>query len=597
MAASYDTLKTEPGRERIDVLEITLDRCSLVNGQSPCSATETCVNSWATCRSKPDYVAEDFVVRFCTPASICPDGMIPFLQSVRADAGFPDPEDGLGKRSSITATLLDAPHDDIGIDPYVATRTTPAMQRGTFWPRFRARWPYYNGRKVVWYRGFVHEPFSLSNCKAMEYIATDLKGWGRGQVQVVAKDPLKLADDDAAEYPIRSTGRLSSALLAASTPTQIDIVTDRPTEYDIQSWEPSYSAVRIGDEVIKYTAVATISGGVRLSGLTFGGFDQYETTRQDHDAGDDVQKCSYFQNMRPIDVFQVLLEDGAGIATTYIPYADWLSEATTWIAGFRITRLVCEPEGVKSHLKELIPQTSTWAIWWDEEATEIKYRVVRPPDTTEVVASINDDQNIIAGSVRCQDDTDRLLNEVFVTLGQRDPVKKIDELGNYRTGFGTIDLDSQSARQSGVRRARTIWGRWQPTGNRAELQAIVDRMLLNRSTVPLRFELEVDRKDDDIVTGDFVDLTTYANPDALGEESTVRCRVLTSRNGDDALKVVARQDMFSSGIVGSFARIAPDTFAAGTEYSSASQSDWAYYMFIADDDGFLAGGDAGNVLL
>lgn len=594
---SYDSLKVEPGRERIDVLQITLERCTLVNGSSPCAATSTCVNSWATCRSKANYTPEDFDVQFCTPASIVPDGMIPFLQSVRSDAGYPDPEDGLGKRASITATLIDAPHDDIAFDPYLSTRTTPAMQRGTFWPRFRARWPYYNGRHVKWYRGFVHEPFSLANCVEMNYIGTELKGWGRGQIQLVAKDPLVMADDDASQYPPRSTGLLSAALLAASTPTQIDIVTDRATEYDIQSWEPSYSAVRIGDEVIKYTTVATITGGVRLSGLTFGGFDQYESERQDHDAGDEVQKCAHFQNMRPIDVFQVLLEDGAGIPAAYIPYAEWLSEATTWIAGYRITRLVCEPEGVKASLKELIPQTSTWALWWDEQSSEIKYRVVRPPDLTEVVATLNDDQNIIAGSTKCLDDTDRLLNEVYVTLGQRNPVKKIDDAGNYRAGFITIDADSQSDRQAGVRRTRTIWGRWQPTGNRAELQAIVDRMLLNRSEVPLRFELAVDRKDDDIMTGDYVDLTTFTAPDMLGESRTVRCRVLASRNGDDELRIVAREDLFSSDGVGAFARIAPDTFAAGTDYSSASADDRAYYMFIADDDGYLDGGDAGKVLL
>jgi hypothetical protein len=46
-----------------------------------------------------------------------------------------------------------------------------------------------------------------------------------------------------------------------------------------------------------------------------------------------------------------------------------------------------------------------------------------------------------------------------------------------------------------------------------------------------------------------------------------------------------------------FARIAPDTFAAGTEYSAASTADQAYYMFIAADDGFIDGSIAGKVLL
>jgi hypothetical protein len=595
---SYDTLKVLPGKERIDICQITVERCTLTNGTAPCAATETCVNSWATCKSKANFTPTDFDIQFCTAASICPDGMIPFLQSVKSDAGEPDPENGLGKRTSVSFTFRDAPHDDIGIDPYIATRTYNAMQQGTFWPKFRTRWPFYQGRKVVWYRGFVHSPFSLANCKRMEFIGFELKGWGGGNITLTAKDPLKLADDDKAEYPIRSTGRLSASLSSGATPTQIDIVTDRNTEYDIQSFEPSFSAIRIGDEIIKYTTVTTIAGGVRISGLTYGGFDQYETTRADHDAGDEVQKCAYFKSMRPIDVFVVLLEDGAGISSTYIPYADWLDEASTWIAGFRLTRLVCSPEGVKKHFDELIPQTSTWAVWWDEEESLIQYRVVRPADVGESIGAFTDDANITTGTVKCIDEPDRLINEVYITLGQIDPTKKIDELGNYKEGFVTINADSQSANETNGRKAKNIYGRWHPTGNRAELQGVVDRMLLNRSFVPIRVEFEIERKDDSIKTANFLDLTTIAILDAFGaQKPNVRVRLLKSRAGDDKVKLTAREEIFASGRVGSFARFAPDSIAAGTEYSAATEDEKSTYLFWSDADGYLGGGDIGKIWL
>ena len=106
---------------------------------------------------------------------------------------------------------------------------------------------------------------------------------------------------------------LLDALNSTGTHSHIDVITDRATEYDIRSWEPSYSAVRIGDEVVKYTTVATITGGVRLSGLTWGGFDQYETVREEHNAGDAVQKCAYFKAMRPIDVFRCCLRMEPGL--------------------------------------------------------------------------------------------------------------------------------------------------------------------------------------------------------------------------------------------------------------------------------------------
>lgn len=594
---TYDTLKAAPGAERIDLCEITLEKCSLTNGVAPCVATRTCVNSWATCANKANYSATPFVVKLCTPASSIPDGYVPLMQSVTADSGEPDPETSLGKRDSVSFSFIDAPHNDIGFDPYYATRSYDAMEQGTFWPRFRHRWPFYQGRKVVWRRGFVHAPWDLANFVNREYIAEDLKGWGKGAITLTAKDPLKLADNDRAEYPPRSTGRLAVLLDGTSSHTQIDITTTRTTEYDIQSWEPSYSAVRIGDEIFKYTGVTSIADGVRLTGVTVGGFDQYETTRAAHAVGDEVQKCAYFKAMRPIDVFVVLLEDGAGIDTAYIPYADWLSESTTWIAGFRLTRLVCEPEGVRDTLKELIPQTSTWSLWWDAEASEIKYRVVRPLDLSEIVATVTDTENIVSGSVVCVDESDRLLNEVYITMGQRDPTKDEKQIGNYSEGFVTVNADSQSTNETGSRRSKVIYGRWHPTSNRAELQAVIDRVLLNRSFVPVRLDFEVHRKDDSIQTGDFVAITTQAVTDEFGAKRETQFRVIRSKAGADRVKYTAREDAYASGRIGSFARIAPDTFAAGTEYGDTTADEQAYYMFIAADDGFIDGGIAGKVLL
>ena len=106
-------------------------------------------------KTKPTGRRQTSRSHLCTPASICPDGYIPFLKSVQSDLGEPDPENGLGKRTSVSFTLLDAPHDDIGIDPYVSSRTYNPMERGTFWPRFKialAVLQRAGGRVVSWLR-------------------------------------------------------------------------------------------------------------------------------------------------------------------------------------------------------------------------------------------------------------------------------------------------------------------------------------------------------------------------------------------------------------------------------------------------------------
>ena len=112
----------------------------------------------------------------------------------------------------------------------------------------------------------------------------------------------------------RSTGVLLDALNSTGTLSHIDVITDRATRYDGQSWDrriPPYASVMSCQ--INATTVTTITGGVRLSGLTWGRFDQYETVREEHNAGDAVQKCAYFKAMRPIDVFRCCLRTEPGL--------------------------------------------------------------------------------------------------------------------------------------------------------------------------------------------------------------------------------------------------------------------------------------------
>ena len=110
---------------------------------------------------------------------------------------------------------MDAPHDDIGYDPYVASRTYDPCSRGLS-GQFRKRWPFYQGRKVVWYRGFVHD-HSVWPIARRWSTSPRISGMGLGTVTLTAKDPLKLADNDRAEYPPRSTGVLLDALNSTGT--------------------------------------------------------------------------------------------------------------------------------------------------------------------------------------------------------------------------------------------------------------------------------------------------------------------------------------------------------------------------------------------
>jgi len=557
------------------------------------TSDQKCFNSWQTCQDPTNYAETDKVFSFCTPVSDTPDGCIPFLDNVKGDSGQLDPENSLGKRGQITVNLMDAPHDDTEIDPYLDERSYSALERGTFWPRFRARFPFYQGRKLEWYQGYY--PFARANAKKRTYIIEDLKGWGRTKsITIIAKDPLKLADDKRAQWPRPSTGLLTSTLSAVATPTTMDITTGTATEYDLEDYETT-AVVLIGSEIIPYTGTTVITGGVRLTGVgTRGTVGDYVTPVAAHDAGVAVQKCANFSAMKVPRVLQVLLEQGGNVPPSYIDYATWESEYDTWLAGFRVTRLICKPEGVTSIIKELIPQSNTWALWWDNESAKIRYQVVRPLDYDELIETLSDDNHIIAGSLIAQDDSDRLLNQLLVQYGQIDPTKDAKEGTNYREGFVTLDVGSQSAREHGQVFSNTINGRWHGTGNRSELIAIADRLLQARSAVPIRVEFDVDRKDDDAKTGQFVTLDTSAIVDMYGEPKPTIVRIIQQDAGGDTVRYVARQELLATG----FARIAPDSYAEGYEYTTATAQEKLRYAFIADSaTGLLGGTDPGTRLL
>ena len=553
------------------------------------TGSQKCFNSWATCQDQTNFASVDKVISFCTPASDIPEGCIPFLDKVSGDSGQLDPENSLGKRGEIRVVCNDAPHDDTGIDPYVDERAYSALERGTFWPRFRARFPFYQGRLLEWYQGYA--PFTRANAKKRTYIIEELKGWGRTKsIGIVARDPLKLADDKRAQWPLATTGILSAQLLTASNPTTLDILTDDDTEYDIGDYEP-HGVINIGTECISYTGTTPITGGVQLTGVTRGPIGQYTTTRATHNAGASVQKCAYFYQQKVPKVFQIVLERGGNVPAAYIDYPTWEAEYDEWLGGLVVTRLIVKPEGVTSIIKELIPQSNTWALWFDNESSEIKYQVVRPLDYDELIETLTDGDNLISGSTIVHDDPARLVNQLLVQYGQIDPTKKIDEATNYEQGFVAIDVGSQSAHEHGQVFSNTIYARWHPTTNRVELTGIADRMLQARADVPVKVEFEVDRKDDTVKTAQFITLETAAIADIAGLPAPMIVRVIQQDPGGDTVKYVARQELMAQG----FARWAPDSIAAGTSWTAATDDQKRRYLFWADDTtGLLGGSDDGK---
>ena len=594
---SYDTDKLLPGLQRIDVIQLDFGLCIHVYGSAPCAATGSgdgkCRNSWATCQDKTNYDETSSVrtLSLCTAVSELPiAGYIPCLESVSFDPGDISPDDGIGKVSSVTVKFRDVPSDDTAIDPYVTDRTYNPLTQGTLWPKVRAIWPYYQGRTLRWYTGYINGAFSLSNLRMRQYVIESMEGFGRKSgVTIKAKDPVKLADNSRAQFPKKSTGQLAVAISDVATPTTIDITTEETTEYDLYPFE-SLSCVNMSGECFRYTGTTIVTGGIRLTGVTRGPPSPYVTEQAAHEVGDDVQKCAYWNDMIPPVIIGRLMTLGAEIPDAFVPYATtWTTLYSTWMGSQSLTRLVCEPIGVNEQISEVMMQSNSWGVWWDDVAQVVNYEVFRPAALGEVVVSITDESNIIQNMVTVADDNDRLLNECVFWYGQIDPTKDVEDTTNYTNAVDHIDPDSVDTNAVGSLRTKTIYGAWHASATRTIIKRIARRFISARNAVPFKVTLEFMRKDDSLETADFIDLQTSAIRDASGALLTTRMRVVKADHGKDTVSYTAIQDFTSKR----YGLIAP-TALAGTTWATATQAQKDTYVFVANNSGYMSDGTPGK---
>ena len=86
---------------------------------------------------------------------------IPCLRSISITPAEITAGKGLGLRAACSITMQDFPHSDIRIDPYVSERTYIPINRGTYFGKLKARNPFYNGRIMRVYSGYLEQDSSF----------------------------------------------------------------------------------------------------------------------------------------------------------------------------------------------------------------------------------------------------------------------------------------------------------------------------------------------------------------------------------------------------------------------------------------------------
>jgi hypothetical protein len=372
--------------------------------------------------------------RFAIPTSYLPGDIdcIPSIDNVSFTPARISLGEDLGQRASLRVTLRDHLHIFAG-EPYA---------QGTFWGKWRGRYgTKLRGRPLRLIRGVVGQTIAQMETRYYVIEATDGPTTD-GVYTIEAKDVLKYADDDRAQAPVVSNGKLAGSLDSVITTAILSPTGIGNTEY------PASGYVCIGgSEVVAFTRVSdtlTITRG------------QFGSVAQEHNSGDRVQIVLRYPGSDVADIVRDLLVNYAGVPDEFISLADWQAETSAYL-GVIYAATITEPTAVRTLLSELVQQAAL-AIWWDDRAQRVRLNVLREIATD--TDSFNEDR-IIEGSLSVQEQPNKRISQIWTFYGQRDPTNRNGGEDNYRAALADVDLARET--EYGSAAVTKITARWVET--------------------------------------------------------------------------------------------------------------------------------------
>ncbi len=584
---TYETSRKEMGRKPLTILEIDVAVCSLTYGIAPCTAAigttgaDKCYNCVSSCQDVTNYTPEEKTFRFVDQMITDPE-LAPSYKQLRTVSAVPtqiDPGKGLGIRASVSMTLQDEADGDVGFDPYVRERAYDPKTQGTFWGKWKARFPFYPGSTVRHLTGYLTAAglYDPTNFITRLYVLEKLDGPDNsGAVKLTGKDILKLADDDRAQCPAPSNGFLTSDISAVETSILLS-----PTGIGDLEYAASGMA-RIGDEIVAFTRSGDVLTITRA---------QDNTEAAPGNAADVVQQCRVWTNATVQSVLYDLLTEFGNIDPSFIDLAQWDAEADVWLSGYTISATIASPTGVTKLVNELC-ESGAFYCWWDELAQTIPFKVIRPDAYGESVA-LNETYHLVSGSVNQRTNPDDRLTQVWIFYGLKSPTADKELVTNYNNRYCLSNSDAESLTLGfGDVRIRKVFSRWIPTDSDSMAKVAAFRILNQFLDVPEEISFEVDAKDGDLWTGDTATLVSRMLQDFTGASSAVKVQVTqaTERITGTKFSYVAMRSQFN----GRYFYIAPND---APDYEDATAEQRLRYGYICQNDGKMSDGSPGYQII
>lgn len=500
-------------REPLQVVEIVQPKCSRVFGSDPCLATGSkCWNTDATCKFRTALdLSDEILLRFVKPAAnrvlgsgYEPSTAIPALLAVDTAPTILNVGSGndnlspLGIRAVATVAIKDFPYNDVGLDPYLSSRSYDVEARGSFWTKWLARNPFHVGYILRIYDGFFGD--DLSAMIKREY-SIDKIDASRSQIKITAKDILRKLTDTKAKAPALSPGSLSLAL-ADSEVVSFQAVGAVLADYPASGW------VRIGSEIISYASRALDGSNVEFTISARGALN---TEVASHSQFSLVQRVLSYEAQPFTDIIYDLLTAHGVDLSAYITKVDWDDEFYEWRELYNFTAYLTQPIEIDRLVGELCQQALS-NIWWDERVQKIILRAQRPNFAPHLITQ---DGHIVADSVSIQEVPKDRASQVYVYYGLRNPTLKIDDRISFANAVAFIDVDKEA--QYGEPAVKEIFCRWINTSVIA--QSLAGAYLQRFKDVRQHITFNLTPKDlANFWTGDVVNINHFMYVDFTGQE-------------------------------------------------------------------------------
>lgn len=642
--------------ERIpcSVLELDVDKCANTFGVAPCMASGAagteCYNTFGTCQAQAAYVKATQTVRFVSRGVTSPAGvpMRPYLlDSLNAPANL-DIEAGLATRSSVTVKLADEPDGDTDMDPYFATRATPVQ--GTFWARFLARNKYYYGRTARVRRGFVASPWDWTLFLDEQYLIDSIAGPdGKGEVQIILKDPLKFAD--MAKLPAPTSGQLAadikaienSGTAASGTWTTITLASSASAVDGAYVGYEVYITTNTGagqrrtiTGYVGATRVATVSsywlvepnntsvyevGALQLT-LDSGSGSQYADPATSGKPeyvriGSEIIRYTAISGdvlSWPDTTYRAQFGSTAGDHKTKAAVQLCRAFVTQQISA--VIQALLTESGIPLALIDTTLLASEDSIWYGN-VYEVDACLSAPEQASSLLADLlkqigavmwwdaqnqqikfkaimpqfgappvwTDDANIIKDSCAVVRLDKLRITQAQMNYALEDATANRNEPRNFLACEMAINVDAQGANEYGDTRPYIAYSRWFDGDNQTPMRATVIRKVNRLSDAPNQIKLSIDPKDYTLGVGELVDIQSRRLVGENGAPAMTRCFITKVTDLGAQIDVEARTTGFNKR----YGFIAPDGTA---DYPTDS-----IYAHISQADGtMLADGSSGYLI-